>query len=788
MSFPQLDASALGAEYHALSDRFGSAKSEGQLLELVASIDKAVDTLDSDLRHYVVAHSKKHQQAITNVELHRAKLTHTILGSAELKQLFSSANDLGHLLTLKIRSLDHEIDNVNSTLSFVQDIQTLRNNINQANYAIDHNNPALAAQCINTIINTLDPALVRGKFASAVIPSTDIPELPHVKVDAWIEDLTQVFVEGFNAAAERKDVPGITQFFQLFPLINREEVGLTCYSKFICSIITDTSRRLINSAAPKPGIFASIAMQLFENVSMMLSQHGPLINKYYAQKYPTALTFVVSRVQREIDSQIGLVCDTFYDLLRIDKVLQDIKLYKFAQLEGAEDSADEDFVSIVEVSDLIDEFASILHHWALYCKFITVKYYPKEKPELPPIVGTSNFTKKIHAKYLPAFEHLYQFYFRRSLEKAISIEEKPNLDAYLIQSRTASLPDVVPVSSVVEDFTLVLNLTLRNVLDTSQPTTVRHFVSSCIPVIQKDFINGFLVKLLNDHQPRYNATLTLVAPVASGVVSPARSTTPVPKEVGFLKGASSALNNVVASTTASNAKLGGFVVYLNTAAMCHEYVAKIHDNIAKTIDAAFPFGDDAAKVHKTLKLELTDPILLVMSKIITESLVKFYNQLVKNKIITLINDMFPDTEEAYVVYSLSQLNDTSLVLSFTESWHALVAPYKQTFHRLLVYDKLIRLLVVNLANLLEKRLMAGLRKFKVNELGALKLEKDLLSIINHVCEDNYDLREKFVRLTQLVLLVEMDDDEYELSVHHTDDGINWVLTPQERKALRKLRI
>lgn len=95
-----------------------------------------------------------------------------------------------------------------------------------------------------------------------------------------------------------------------------------------------------------------------------------------------------------------------------------------------------------------------------------------------------------------------------------------------------------------------------------------------------------------------------------------------------------------------------------------------------------------------------------------------------------------------------------------------------------------------------------LNKFKINELGALKLEKDLSFIINEVCEDNYELREKFLRLTQLVLLIGMDEDEYELSIQNKppkddnnedgDDiellGINWVLTPQERNQFRKYRI
>lgn len=862
--YPNLQPSYLDGQYEKFTDLFTLAHTIKDLTNLVKEIDITTTAIDADLEHYAVLNLKKHQQEISNIELSRAKLSVAIDNSSDLKNLFSSANELGHSLTYKIKSLDHEIGNVDKTLQFVTDVQTLKNNINQANYAIEHKNWTLAAQCINTINNKLDNKLVTGRFASVVIPSTDIPELPQITVEKWINQLTDTFTTCFNEAADAKNIPDITKYFQLFPLINQEEIGLNCYSKFICSIITDTSRTLINSASKirtgedagesstKTGIFATITMKLFENVSMMLSQHGPLINKYYGETYPDAMKFVVTKIQREIDSQVGLVNDTFFDVRRIDKVIQDTKLHKFHLLnkragtlnseaqESDTEVDDNDFVSIVEVGDLINEFASILHHWSLYCNFITVKYYtPKEEQQsddikLPSLIAESNYTKKIYSKYLPAFESLYRFYFRRSIEKAISIEEVPSLEPYLTISNVSKSPDQPPISSVIEDFILVLNSTLRSVIDTAQPTTLKNFFRQCLPVIQNDLINGFLIKSLNDNQPRYNASLSLVSStngVLSGTASPGitRSSTPLPDSgagaasagIGFFKGASSALGNVVGgaatvagsiTTTASNnIKLTNFVIYLNTVAMGQEYIEKIFDNItkkdAKSLKRNYPFGKDGEKIYYVLETEFLNPITNVMNKIVQDSLLNFYNQSLKNKILNLINEVFPDVHDSnYIIYSSSVLNDTSSILKFTNTWQSLIRPYKQSFHKTLIFDKLLRLLVMNLANLIEKKIMAVLKKFKINELGSMKLEKDLSFIINEVCEDNYELREKFVRVTQLVLLVGMDDDEYELSIQHksvaesTGDeeendnnetdllGMNWVLTPLERKQARKFRI
>lgn len=843
--FPSLSLHLLDAQYNDILDKFTAATSTGDLTKLVDQINENSHALDSELSRFVALAAKKHTQQISAVELSRAKLSGAIANSSDLTTVFTSANDLGHSLTSKIKALDQEIGNVNSTLEFVTDVQTLKNTINQIQYAIDKHNWESAAQGIHTIRHKLLPNLVDGKFASVVIPSSDIPELPTPTIDRWIEELKDQFQQLFNDAAKRRSVPEISKYFQLFPLIDQEEIGLNCYSKFICSIITDTSRSLVNSAsqgesAGKPGIYASVTTSLFESVSMMLSQHTPLINKHYGESYPNAIAYVVQKIQREIDSQIGLIADTFYDTNRIDKVIQDIRLHTFSALKrnvanDQDDAAnnevlDTDLVSIVEVGDLIHEFSAILHHWSLYCKFVVTKYFNHagehsgkdqgdEGLKLPTLLANSHFNKKIQSRYLPAFESLYTFYFRRSLEKAIAIEEVPSLEPYLFQTKESKSPEQAPVSSVIEDVTLVFNNTLRNVLDSSQPSTVKKFVTECFKVIQSDLLNGFIMRALQDNQPRYNTMLTLKAPttmngILSGSGSPAasRTGTPAPESVGgFFKGASSALGNVVGTGSAmvsgatpgvvhNNPKLLNYVIYLNTVASGQEFFVQIINNLTKRnptyVRSNFPFGIDEEKIKHIIKVELQEPFVNATSNIIKHSLLNFYNVSLKTKVSSMVFECFPETNETnYIVYSSAALNDPSTILKFKQSWDAVIQPYRQTFHKTLVYDKLLRLLVVNIASMVENKLMTVLKKFKINELGALKLDKDLSFVINEVCEDDYELREKFVRVTQLVLLVGMDNEEYELSSYKGSEsnggeegGINWVLTPLERKQIRRFRI
>lgn len=810
------------------------AQSVHDLEAVVARIDTATAHIDKSLRYSTKTELRRLQHELSGLELARAQLAASTETLAQLRRLFLRANDLGHSLTSKIKRLDAEIGRVQRTCAYVGHVQVLRNNLNHAFFALEHRDYAAAARCIHTIALEVPPALITGRYAAAVIPLADMPRPPHDTLVAWRRDLTATFEAQFEAAAARRDTAALTRCFQLFPMVGAEEAGLVCYSRFICLVIADTLRALVQSVSARPhqpaGIYSTVALQLFENILTMLAQHGPLIQRYYGHT-ASPLLFVIKRIQGEVDSQIGLVSDTFYDMRRIDKVRHDIALHRSAG-EGPQ----EELVSVVAAADLMGELASILRYWAMYCRFITTKYIEPEgrvaaveaaaveaaaaqpavrlraaslaaglpalsagstsvsgapRPAaaaaaelsasasapagLPPLIAASNFTYKVHHTLVPALETLCAYYLRRSLEKAIEIEELPSLDALLAYTPVSAPPDVPPVSSVVEDATLVVNTALRCVLDSGQLPALKHFVAAAHAILDADLL-GYFARALRDNHPRYNTALHLRAPAA-------RSSTPD----GFLKGALGIADPAAgAAAAAAPPKLANFVLMLNSLAVGHEYLDRIVANITAAPDClpqAFPFGRDSKVAQQILDAELREPFARAASRLLQDHLVVLYNQLLKNHMATLVADFLPETAAAYVVYGDV---DTAAPVA---AWQALVRPYRQTCHRQ-VYHRLLRLLVVNLANLVEKRLLAMLERFRVNDLGALRLERELLVFIAEVCEDNFDLRDKFVRVTQLVLLVGMDDDEYAMSVVADPEaiGINWVLTPGERKRVRRWRV
>jgi hypothetical protein len=70
---------------------------------------------------------------------------------------------------------------------------------------------------------------------------------------------------------------------------------------------------------------------------------------------------------------------------------------------------------------------------------------------------------------------------------------------------------------------------------------------------------------------------------------------------------------------------------------------------------------------------------------------------------------------------------------------------------------------------------------QVNELGSIKLERDYSGIIGEITSSQYNLRDKFLRVTQIVMILGFDDEDDEID-------LNWVLTPSERLRARGLRV
>ncbi|CAD0028725.1 unnamed protein product [Aureobasidium pullulans] len=104
------------------------------------------------------------------------------------------------------------------------------------------------------------------------------------------------------------------------------------------------------------------------------------------------------------------------------------------------------------------------------------------------------------------------------------------------------------------------------------------------------------------------------------------------------------------------------------------------------------------------------------------------------------------------------------------------------------YDLLISTTISYLARALEKRIWSYYGR--VNELGAAKLERDISGIVNAAVKGGkYALRDAFVRCTEMTLILNMEEDEWEevrgLGVEEQrEQGMEWHLDASERARTR----
>ncbi|CRJ90237.1 hypothetical protein BN1723_017024 [Verticillium longisporum] len=123
-------------------------------------------------------------------------------------------------------------------------------------------------------------------------------------------------------------------------------------------------------------------------------------------------------------------------------------------------------------------------------------------------------------------------------------------------------------------------------------------------------------------------------------------------------------------------------------------------------------------------------------------------------------------------------------IGFEHGWDQLMKPVARlmTPHTFTtVHDITARYL----ARVLEQRAW----KSRASAFGVIRMERDFSSIVGTVARGNYGVRELFARSSQILMVANMEDEEWrEVAAAGDDDeyGMIWVLTEEERRRARNL--
>lgn len=866
-----------------LEQQIESASTQKQLIKLLATIEDYQADADEQLRTFCNKQATQHQSETRRLEMGRMGLSLALDKSRGLKSLIDDASGLSSKITEKVRVLDAEKSSIQKTRDYVDDVRTLKTEIEKADRFVRAELWKDAAESIGKIRNLPD-GLVGDSFVESVVPSSSVPDMPEELLARWIRLLKGKLVEGFNEAASKRDVGQLTYFFQLFPLIGEEKTGMQCYSRFVCSIISEQSRAILRNAdgkhEAKQDFFARVLFQLYQTVAAIVNQHSPIIRRYYGD---SVMPQLLQEIQTECDLQSGLIFDTFWDSSDLDQIVESVKQYGYPILVdliyGTETAADVSTTSILARSSLdsdrgnitvddnvpslaiiggyTDELSAMMNHWAMYCKFFVVTWNESQsssgaKVTYPGPLITSSFMDKITSGITGKFDMLSTFVVRRTIEKACQIEQTPSLIPQLTlcvkylsngqrnigdranHSLTQLTSEDAPVSSMIDDITMALNVILSEAISTGQLSTIKSMVSNVKRILENDLLN-ILSKRLQKNAPRSNATL-LTKPVLQKIQSSfsvnhsnrkASSTVTADKQRGMtpdltstgsmlLKSINTAISMASEEDPATPKALPNFIIVLNSISEFHTYLKALashliehmsDENLLILDDQEFQrerkklMADQDAESSLVVSLQKDTDKQSVQSRV--ETIVKslssgfsekstdllksnihlLFRQTVELPLTKLINDTFKDS--SYLVSSEmlpAKMGDVSApILTFIEEWNRIMVPFLTTFTKE-NSSLLMKETVAFVAESLESKVWA--MEHNCNELGAASLEKDMSVLISEVTKFDYSLRSNFVRVTQMIMLMGLDDDE---DINDFTE-MEWALTPGERIRARNIRV
>lgn len=360
------------------------------------------------------------------------------------------------------------------------------------------------------------------------------------------------------------------------------------------------------------------------------------------------------------------------------------------------------------------------------------------------------------------------FFFRRSVEKAFQLDEQPS---DLSLSLSKPIPSNPPfITSAVDDVMYIVNQVIQRSLATSQRDVIASVVPTIARVLGSDFVGMVQRKMRDESYPK-----------------------------GAIQGALPPEHIIVA-----------FLVLINNLDIATEYVKRIVSSQLEsvlttgpvaadvvpspTLTDLYPFNHDAVFVPNALK-SLQSSFEQKTSELISDGIYVVFKNVVKPRLRPVLADTFRDVDYSMSEEELEDLarqaeaeNEGSLAAEdlisrrFQQGWEALTKPIA----RILTdanFEKLLGVVISYLGEVLEKRLWSYYGR--INSLGAVRLERDIANIVSLVVRGGkYALREAFTRCTQICLVMNMEDDEWEelqaVQKGAGDEAMEWKIDVEER--------
>lgn len=784
-----------------------NATSEAEIRTALAALH-ARETSITNRLDALVASQADLSRDIGRLDLLRAGLGAQVIAARTVgNDMLATAADTAGGLSDKVKELDLEKSRVEDTLRVVEQVAELKACVHGVVGSMGAPQDWEAAAGYLARAGNVPEEIIKGAFAASIVPSVEVPDPPWVTLENARESLCGLFLREFEKAASESDGTKITRFFKLFPLIGRADVGLDVYGKYVCQGVAGTARAHLKESAGNQGrkegfFYANALTKLFEHIAQIVEGHGGLVERHYGMG---KMVRVIERLQIEADVQGGIILDTWSDERGIDRTLTDVKSYPFSFLvqsflpqpprggtprvnspavgtgNNRPRESEDEGVNMREVDGLLSEIAVMLGRWSLYTRFLSTKCkvssfsslhyeafsYKTQDADtaddsplvIPDLLVKSNLYRKVSGKLTTPYNVMTTFFFRRSVEKAFQLDEYPSgLSLSLNKQIESNAPYII---LAVDDVMYIVNNVIQKSISTSQRDVVASVVPTIGRVLTSDFVGMIQRKMRDESYPK---------PLVQGGFPP-------------------------------EDKIIQFIVLINSLDMANQYLSRIirgsvgemEDETQGPLRSSFPFERDVAFVATSLHATETQ-FISKTSELLNEGIQVLFNQVIKPRLRPVLTDTFRDADYTLTedeIAEIAQQNDEDeedlleqVPREFERGWDQLMKPIARLMTPS-TYTTLQDITARYLSKILEKRVMSY--SGRTNPYGAIRIERDFSGIVDSVSKGNYAVREVFAKVMQLLMVANMEDDEWEeLMAQDGEDEIEWVLTEEERRKARSL--
>lgn len=395
---------------------------------------------------------------------------------------------------------------------------------------------------------------------------------------------------------------------------------------------------------------------------------------------------------------------------------------------------------------------------------------------MPPLIVNSSLNRKIAEKLATPFNIMTTFFFRRSVEKAFQLDEQP---AEISLNFKQALPSNPPyITSAVDDVMYIVNQVVERSLATSQQAVISSIIPTIARVLGSDFIGMIQRKMRDESYPKVTA-----------------------------QGAPPGEQTIIS-----------FLVLINNLDVAADYVKRIVQSWVETasapastnggrnassrsLAALFPLDHDATIVGNALT-SLQNSFEGKTSELISDGIFVVFKNVMKPRLRPILADAFRDVDYQMTQEELEEMHrdgeiadrngslpDNAVQYQFQRGWDILTKPVMRLSTER-NYQRLLATIISYLGEVLEKRIWSYYGR--LDDLGALRLERDIASIVSTVVSGGrYGLRDAFARCTQICLVMNMENDEWEelqaaSSLGVGLEGMEWEINGEERVRARAM--